>query len=168
MFSRRSIFKSCLGGALALTFTSTALAHDAPRVETEVSLVDGTALEITHVLQLSAAQRLLHIGGVIETNDLSGLRARAQAALYASERFEIQADGNPLALTLLGAEIEGGHVYIYQTGEIETLPKVWSVRNSILRDLNARFDNTVNLPTPDGIQTLVFDGADLEAVKSTS
>lgn len=168
MLSRRSLLQACLGGALALTFAGAALAHDAPRVETEVAHLDDGGLEITHVLQLSAAQRLLHKGGVIATNDLSGLRARAKAALYASDRFEVRADGAPLELTLLGAEIEGGHVYIYQIGDIATLPKIWSVRNSILRDLNASFDNTVNLPTPDGIQTLVFDGADLDALKSTS
>ncbi|WP_427450508.1 DUF6702 family protein [Litorimonas sp. WD9-15] len=166
MLSRRAAICS----AIAMTFAATvpAVAHDAPRVETEVVTSDDTTLEVTHVLQLSTTQRLLYKAGIIETNDLSGLKARAQLALYTAERFELIADGETVPLNLLGAEIEGGHVYVYQTGEIAALPETWSARNAILRDLNPHFDNTINVPTSDGIRTIVFENSDLDAINSTS
>lgn len=142
------------------------LAHEAPRVETEVTLNAAGELNVTHVLQLSAAQRLLFKAGVIDQNDLSGLKARAQAALYSAERFELRADNTPVALNILGAEIAGGHLYIYQTGSLTSLPQTWSARNKILRDLSPRFYNVINVPTPNGIRTIAFTGSNLDAVEA--
>jgi len=162
--------RAAICGAIALTFVTTTpvLAHDAPRVETEIALTAEKQLEVTHVLQLSTTQRLLFKAGIIEKNDLTGLKARAQLAIYASERFDLLADGEKIPLELLGAEIEGGHVYVYQIGELEELPEVWSGRHAILRDLNPRFDNTINVPTSEGIRTIVFDGTDIDAIHSAS
>jgi len=143
-------------------------AHDAPRVETVVTLDDTGEVEVTHTLQLSAAQRLLFKAGIIDKNDMTGLRARAQAALYSSERFELMADGKTVPLNIIGAEIGGGHLYIYQTGSLNVLPQKWSAKNSILRDLSPRFDNVINVPTEDGIRTIVFSESDLDAIEFPS
>ena len=166
MLSRRSIL---LTAFCAVSFASSfqAFAHDAARVETEVKLSQSGNLDVTHVLQLSAAQRLLFKAGVIEKNDMTGLRARAQAALYSSERFELKADGDTIPLDILGAEVTGGHLYIYQTGTLEALPETWSAKNLILRDLSPRFDNVINVPTKDGIRTLVFSGSELDTFQSS-
>ena len=107
-------------------------------------------------------RQLLFKAGVIEKNDMTGLRSRAQAALYSSERFELKADGDTIPLDILGAEVAGGHLYIYQTGTLEALPETWSAKNLILRDLSPRFDNVINVPTKDGIRTLVFSGSELD------
>ncbi len=167
MLSLRSFFLTAFC-AVSFACAAPAFAHEAARVETEVTLnIDGS-LDVTHVLQLSAAQRLLFKAGVIETNDMTGLKARAQAALYASNRFELMADGKRIELSILNAELQGGHLYIYQTGALVDTPENWTARNSILRDLSPRFENMVNLPTEDGIQTLVFSGSDIEALETTS
>lgn len=171
MTTRRAFLTaSAFVGAACLTLVSAphAAAHDAPRVETEVTHRADGKLEVIHVLQLSAAQRLLHKAGVIQSNDISGLRARAQAALYASERFTLNADDRPVPLEILGAEVGGGHLYIYQTGQLATLPEKWSARNAILRDLSPRFDNVINVPTADGIRSIVFGGSDMDVVNSTN
>lgn len=162
--------RAAIYGAVALTFAAATpvLAHDAPRVETEVAFTAQNQLEVTHVLQLSTTQRLLFKAGIIEKDDLTGLKARAQLALYAAERFDIIADGETVSLDVLGAEIEGGHVYVYQIGDLAELPDVWEARNAILRDLNPRFDNTINVPTSQGIRTIVFDSSDIDAINSTS
>jgi len=166
MISRR---QSIIGAMLFATMTAfPVMAHDAPRVETEVVLNSENIVEVTHVLQLSTSQRMLFKAGVIDKNDLSGLKARAQLALYTAEHFDLYADDEILALELLGAEIDGGHVYVYQIGEIEALPATWSARNSILRDLNPGFDNVINVPTSDGIRTIVFDSENLNKVNSPS
>jgi len=141
-------------------------AHNAPRVETVVKLSASGELDVTHTLQLSAAQRLLFKAGVIDKNDMTGLRALGQAAIYASERFELNANGEPLELTTLGADIGGGHLYVYQTGTLESVPENWSARNWILRDLSPRFDNVVNVPTANGIRTIVFSDANIQSLNT--
>jgi len=166
MLSRRIFLLAALAAA-SLTNPAMSAAHDAARVESNVAFDNGT-LEVTHVLQLSAAQRLLHKAKIIDKNDMTGLRARAQAALYASERFELRANDVSVPLDILGAEVLGGHLYIYQTGKLASLPQTWSARNAILRDLSPRFDNMVNLPSGDGIETLVFNGSDIEAFETTN
>ena len=75
MLSRRAIFLTAI---CAVSFASSfhASAHEAARVETEVKLSPSGNLDVTHVLQLSAAQRLLFKAGVIDKNDMTGLRSR--------------------------------------------------------------------------------------------
>jgi len=167
MLNRR---QTCLTALcfIGLSVAKPVAAHDAPRVETVVKLNANETVDVTHTLQLSATQRLLFKAGVIDKNDMTGLRARAQAALYASERFELNANGDRIELDILGAEIGGGHLYIYQTGVLRELPENWSARNSILRDLSPRFDNVVNVPTAEGIRTIVFTGSNIESVNSPS
>jgi len=167
MLNRR---QTCLSALciLGLSVATPVAAHDAPRVETVVKLSASGELDVTHTLQLSAAQRLLYKAGVIDKNDMSGLRARAQAALYSSKRFELKADDETIPLTILGAEVGGGHLYIYQTGTLSALPETWSARNSILRDLSPRFDNVVNVPTPDGIRSIVFSGANIDSLNTAN
>ena len=167
MLNRRQICRASLCLA-AITLTAPIAAHDAPRVETVVALNADETLDVTHTLQLSAAQRLLFKAGVIEKNDMTGLKARAQAALYASDRFELNANGERIELNILGAEVQGGHLYIYQTGVLHEFPDSWSAKNSILRDLSPRFDNVVNVPTANGIRTIVFSGANLDSLNSPS
>ncbi len=167
MLTRRSTLRAALC-AVSLVIASPSFAHDAPRVETVVTLSDAGVVDVTHTLQLSAAQRLLFKAGIIDKNDMTGLKARAQAALYSSERFELLADDRVVPLEILGAELGGGHLYIYQTGSLDALPEKWSAKNSILRDLSPRFDNVINVPTQDGIRTIVFSGSDLDAVEFPS
>lgn len=165
MLTRRSILLAAFC-AVSFAIPAPALSHDAPRVETEVTLNTASEINVTHTLQLSAAQRLLYKAGVIDKNDMTGLKSRAQAALYTSERFELKADGETIPLEILGAEVQGGHLYIYQTGALAALPITWSARNAILRDLSPRFDNVINVPTVDGIRSIVFSGSDLETIQS--
>ena len=167
MLNRRSLALTAFC-AVSVALTVPSFAHEAARVETDVKLNADSTLDVTHVLQLSAAQRLLFKAGVIEKNDMTGLKARAQAAIYVSERFELNADADRINLDILSAEVLGGHLYIYQTGVLKDIPQSWSARNSILRDLSPRFDNMVNVPTENGIQTLVFSGSDIDRLETTS
>ena len=78
MLNRRSLFLTAIC-AVSVALTSPAAAHEAARVETEVKLNADETLDVTHVLQLSAAQRLLFNAGIIDKNDMTrrrvGLRA---------------------------------------------------------------------------------------------
>ena len=148
-------------GLFSLSAALPVWAHTAPRVETSIVQTDDGALEVTHTLQLTAAQRLLHQAGVIAEPDLSSLRAQAKATLYTAENFSLVADGETVRLKPIGAEIIGSKVYVYQTGKLSALPNVWQVENTILRREDTHFHNAVNLPTPSGLQTLTFEGTEL-------
>lgn len=165
MLNRRQTLLSALCLIPVCAATSVA-AHEAARVETEVKLSAQGIVNVTHVLQLSAAQRLLYKADEIDQNDMTGLRSRAQAALYASERFELFADDKLIPLNILGAEVHGGHLYIYQTGSLSSTPAKWSAKNSILRDLSPRFDNLINVPTANGIRTITFSGSEMDSTET--
>ncbi len=171
MTTRRAVITGLvLGGTLvfSLGVISPAQAHEAPRVETEVTHMSDGELNVVHVLQLSATQHLLYKADIIQKNDVSGLRARAQVALYSAERFELFADDTPISLEILGAEILGGNLYIYQTGQLDSLPKTWTARNTILRDLSPKFDNVINVPTANGVRSIVFGSRDMDALNSSN
>jgi len=125
--------------AAILCLTPQSFAHDAPRVETVVTLDETGEVEVTHTLQLSAAQRLLFKAGIIDKNDMTGLRARAKAALYSSERFELIADGETVTLEILGAELGGGHLYIYQTGSISAPDLIMSSMSQLRTEFGQLF-----------------------------
>jgi hypothetical protein len=67
--------------------------------------------------------------------------------------------GAPLELDLVGAELDGEFVLVYQElgGE---LPDVIAVRNDILRDVLPAQVNHVNIAVGGEVRTLTFQGDD--------
>ncbi|MDX2411204.1 MAG: hypothetical protein QNK34_04530, partial [Woeseiaceae bacterium] len=63
--------------------------------------------------------------------------------------------GQPLALELVGAELDGDYALIYQEYPGQ-LPSEIAVRDDILRDLFPQQVNRVNVTTEAGTQSLVF------------
>ena len=122
------------------------------------------SIEIIHRLHNHDAE----LGVTAVLNDrsitLDTLVGRAQLALYVEERFLIAefADGvvgAPLELDLVGAELDGEFVLVYQElgGE---LPDVIAVRNDILRDVLPAQVNHVNIAVAGEVRTLTFQGDD--------
>lgn len=98
------------------------------------------------------------------TLTLDQLAGRAQLALYVEERFlmaKLNGDniGAPLELQLIGAEVDGEFVLVYQefTGE---LPARFAVRNDILRDVFPEQINHVNIAIGGEVRSLIFRGDD--------
>lgn len=95
---------------------------------------------------------------------LDKLVGRAKLALYVEERFiiaELSGDGvgAPLDLELIGAELDGEFVLIYQEFRGE-LPASIAVRNDILRDVFPEQVNHVNIATGGEVRSLTFRGDD--------
>jgi len=95
---------------------------------------------------------------------LDTLLGRAQLALYVEEHFrlaELGADsvGAPLELDLIGAEVDGEFVLVYQefTG---TLPARFAIRDDILRDVFPEQVNHVNIAVTGEVRSLIFKGDD--------
>ncbi|MEQ8484900.1 MAG: hypothetical protein RIB46_11105 [Pseudomonadales bacterium] len=82
---------------------------------------------------------------------------RARFAAYVHARFEIAGVGADLApLALLGAELEGEHLWVYQrTPAVDGLTGL-DVRFDALRDVWPDQVNTVNVERGGSVRTLVF------------
>lgn len=123
-------------------------------------------LEVEHTLHAHDAEMALNQIAKLPTPDLSQLEDRARLALYVEARFALTPPGGPsLTLKLLGAELDGEEVRVYQEIALATPPTRLSVRNMILRDVFPVQINQVNFDLhgdPARIRTLIFLGGDGE------
>lgn len=161
--SHGAIFAILLFCAIAMT--ATAFAHRMPGSLSTIKTnpASGT-IEIIHRLHNHDAEQ----GIVTVLGDrsitLEQLVGRAHLALYVEERFIIAAivDGKigaPLELELIGAELDGEYVLVYQ--ELKgALPAEIAVRNDILRDVFPEQVNQVNIATAGEVRSLTFQEKD--------
>lgn len=121
-------------------------------------------IEIIHRLHSHDAE----LGIMTAMNDLSlsidDLEGQAQLALYVETRFAVAAiDGDeigaPLALDLIGAEVDGDYVLVYQEFS-GSLPPNIAVRNDILRDVFPEQVNHVNIAINQRVYSLTFKDKD--------
>lgn len=143
---------------MAIAFTSAA--HREPGSLTTIAWNETAGkTEIIHRLHAHDAE--LGIGTVLNMPDLSvlDLEGRANIALYVEERFHIGSGNVELALDLIGAELAGDHILIYQehTGR---LPAKIRIRDDILRDAYPAQINQVNIKDGNTTHSLVFAGDD--------
>lgn len=156
-----------LAGAGLAALTTPAQAH---RAKSALTLVrwnrPAGMLEVEHGLHAHDAEIALNQIGKLATPDLSQLSDRAQLALYVEARFALSPPGGVgLPLKLLGAELDGENVRVYQEVGLAVLPDRLSVRNRILRDVFPVQINQVNFDLygdPGRIRTLTFLGGDGE------
>lgn len=139
-----------------------AAAHRAKASLTSVTWNERTlSFEIIHRIHAhDAAEAVARVSGQT-TADLSDLEAQARLALYVEKHFAlIPPDGEPLDLTLVGAEIEGNHVFVYQEMPLAEPPESFSVTCTFLHDIYAAQVNTVNIEIGKIVRTLVFKSGD--------
>jgi hypothetical protein len=98
------------------------------------------------------------------TITLDTLVGRAQLALYVEDRFAIAgvedgSPGAPLLLDLVGAELDGEFVLVYQEYHGQ-LPAIVAVRDDILRDVFPDQVNHVNIAVGGEVRSLTFSEDD--------
>jgi len=147
-----------LCGVGALCWAKPAWAHRLARTETDVTISPEGDVSIIHVYHLQDAQSALFQAGLIERPDLGSLRARAQLALYTEANFTLAVGGTPVALDLIGAEIQGDSAYVYQDGQIGD--GALSIDARMLRSLLKEQSNSVNIVRDGRTVTLNFSGDD--------
>tara|TARA_B100001059_G_C17834801_1_gene587278 strand:+ start:5086 stop:5412 length:327 start_codon:yes stop_codon:yes gene_type:complete len=79
----------------------------------------------------------------------------ARIALYVENNFTILNDSGPLDLKLIGAELVGNYIFIYQEWLEPLEPNVY-IKNEILREIYPLQVNQVNLINGGKIRTLTF------------
>lgn len=137
-------------------------AHRAPEALTTIEFNSNTGLtEVVHRLHLHDLEPNLNRILKEKRQSLETLEGRARVAIYVQERFAIVPGGGnkPLNLTLLGAEIEGDSLYVYQEYKGE-LPSSLKIRNDILRDSFSNQINTVILKVASNLHSLKFSKDD--------
>jgi hypothetical protein len=142
-----------------------AAAHRMPLGMTTVEYNPVTdSVEIVHRLHRHDAEEAMVQVIARPGVDLMELSVQARLALYVEDHFQIAGAmdgqvGDPLPLQLVGAEMDGDYVLVYQ--ELPgKLPAEIAVRNDVLRDLFPAQVNRVNVTTASGIKTLIFKGDD--------
>ena len=126
---------------------------------------DGS-LEITH--RLHAHDALSVMQAQLEDPDarLSDVETRARLALHVAEQFGLRhlptqaaEDPETIDLEVIGAELDGEHVNVYQEATLNRPPRALHVRCQILRDAFTDATNLVNLELPGRpVRTLRFAG----------
>jgi len=123
------------------------------------------SVEIIHRLHNHDAEQGIVTKLGDRTLTLDTLVGRAQLALYVEAQFVIAAAaggeiGSPLELELVGAELDGEFVLVYQELEGD-LPAEIAVRNDILRDVLPEQVNHVNIALSGEVRSLIFQGEDV-------
>ena len=156
---------TAIAATAALCVAALAFAHRMPgSISTVKRSASGDVIEIIHRLHSHDAE--LGVAAVLGKGNISleDLVGRAQLALYVEERFRI-ADfvdgrvGDRLALELIGAELDGEFVLVYQEFAGD-LPARLAIRDDILRDVFPEQVNHVNVALGGEVRSVTFSGDD--------
>ena len=155
--------RATLGRAAALcAATSLSLPAYAHRQRLSVSEVEWNpttkVLGVTHRFHLHDAEKALAAEGLISKPDLHNLRSQAKLALYVESQFGLKSGDNDIELSVLGAQVEGNNIYIFQEAILEQRPEALTVRCEILRSVFPDQRNHVNLRLYTPVKTLTFSG----------
>ncbi len=165
---RRSVLAWGLGAGVGL-FAAPALAHRSHTAMTSVAWIPNDAaapdasgrLEVEHRFyghDLIAALARQPEGA---PDSFEPLRARARAALYVADRFSLMdANGAPIALTTLGAQVVSDRVLVFQEALGVARPTALGARSSVLMEVHADQINRVNLHVAGKVRTLSFTGGE--------
>ena len=146
---------------LAVAFSGIAAAHQQKITLSSVAHNQRTGLlEVLHRVPLHDAEHALEAQGVRAPDIVNDLESRRAVARYIAARFSVSHDGTPMTLTLLGTEIEGGRLIVYQEAPSPGVGAVLSIRSQILTDVWVKQENRVNLGVGTEVETLIFTSGD--------
>lgn len=117
-------------------------------------------IEVVHSIPLHDAEHALRHQGQKSADIKGDVESRRAFARYAAQRFSIAADGRELDLTVLGTEIEGASLLVYQEGPSPGPGAQLTIRSQVLTDIWLRQTNSVNVGRGTSPETLVFRGGD--------
>ena len=117
-------------------------------------------IEVVHTIPLHDAEHALRHQGKRGADITGDIESRREFARYAVERFSISAGGENLVLTLLGTEIAGNSLLVYQEGLSPGVGAELTINAQVLTDIWLRQTNSVNIGRGTSLETLVFRGGD--------
>ena len=117
-------------------------------------------IEVVHTIPLHDAEHALRHQGKAGADLIGDVESRREFARYAVERFTIATRGEALELTMLGTQIVGNSVLVYQEGASPGLGAEVTISSQVLTDIWLRQVNSVNVGRGTSPETLVFRGGD--------
>ena|SRR6056297_2635775 len=117
-------------------------------------------LEIVHRVPLHDAEHALQTQGMKAPDIINDIASRRAFARYIANRFSVAEEDGPIALTLLGSEVEGGNLLVYQEAHSPGRGAELLVQSQILADVWSRQENRVNAGTGADTQTAIFRAGD--------
>ena len=155
---RRTMIRTLAGGALACTAPVQAWAHRQKQALTTITWnTKSKLLQVTHELQAHDAEQVLARLGLINSPDITNLRARASLALYTQKHFKLRdLDGEAISLTILGAETDSTYAHIYLEAELPKAPEGLLITDTLLQNVFPDQINQVNVSLSDTLRTVVF------------
>jgi hypothetical protein len=157
----RSLLTVLTALALGLGLAVPAQAHRQKITITTIAHNPRTnLLEVVHSVPIHDAEHALRKQGARAPDIITDIESRRAFANYAASRFGLARGNTPIALTLLGSEIEGGNIVIYQEAPSPGSGIALVVRAEFLTDVFARQENRVNMGTGTDVETLVFQVGD--------
>ena len=161
MLTRRKTLQYLSGAALWAALPMSAFAH---RQKTTLSTIEWNEadhmLYVIHSYHLHDVETALAAQGIIDTPDLTSLKARAKLALYTAKTFSLFANGKDIKLDILGAENEGRTVYVYQQVKLNKQPSELIISASMLRNIIPGQLNNVDVKLSQTLRSLQFKDGD--------
>jgi len=146
---------------LMLVLAAPGAAHQQKAAITSVEHNPRTGfIEVVHTIPLHDAEHALRHQGKKGADITGDVESRRAFARYVAERFSILVGNKNLALTLLGTEIVGNRLLVYQEGPSPGLGAELTIRSQVLTDIWLRQVNSVNVGRGTSPETLVFGGGD--------
>lgn len=139
-----------------------ALAHPQKVAVTQILFNERTDhLEVAHRFALHDAENAAAQMSDVRPDLIGSAQARQDFAIYAINGFSLRdGDGRPVALTLLGTEIEAGYLWVYQEATLPEEERSLTIQQDALRDIWPEQTNLVTVEHGKVFRSLTFkDGA---------
>ncbi|WP_438731364.1 DUF6702 family protein [Parasphingorhabdus sp. DH2-15] len=117
-------------------------------------------VEVVHRVPLHDAEHALKWQGERAPDIVTNIDSRRAFALYVDQNFTVSSNGETLKMALLGTEIEGGNVLIFQEAPSPGIGSELQIYSQILTNIWQRQENRVNLGTGTRVDTLIFRAGD--------
>lgn len=133
-----------------------ASSHEQKAVVSTVSLNQRTGLlEIVHRFSLHDVEHAVRDLGWRDSDILARVGDQQRFARLVTAQFSLTL-AHPLPLRLVGQELEGRYLWVYQEVEAAQDLTALTVSSTVLRDLWPNHRHMVNVTVSDELRTLVF------------
>ncbi|MEO9599786.1 DUF6702 family protein [Parasphingorhabdus sp.] len=146
---------------MALFFAVPTMAHQQKIAISTISHNPLTnLLEVVHRVPLHDAEHALKSRGAKASDIVTDIETRRMFARYVGDRFSISREVGAVDLLLLGSEIEGGYIYIYQEAASPGPGEELLIFSGIMTDIWSRQESRVNIGLGPNVDTLIFQPGD--------
>ncbi|MEM7762671.1 MAG: DUF6702 family protein [Pseudomonadota bacterium] len=158
MNRRRAL--QCLAAVVSLSLAAGAVAHQGKEAVTRVLFNPRTGnIEVMHRFLIHDAEHAVREIFGADADLLGSESSRAQFAEYVGQRFRLaDQDGQSLALSSVGHEIDGKYLWIYAETPSPAHLTALNVTHNALRDLWPAQSNLVTVERGDENRSALFAG----------